>query len=183
MIIGLTGSYGAGKDTIANYLKQKGFIYHSLSDILRDELTKLGKPITRENLINMGNEIRTKFGAAELALRTVSKIKGNSEDKALVLSIRNPDEVKALRGFQNFQMWFVDAPQKIRYERTVKRGRSDDFSSYEDFVTKEKKENSFDPNAQQLNVVAKMADVTIVNDGTLEDLKRKVEELYLKFND
>ena len=53
MIIGLTGSYGAGKDTVADYLKAKGFGYHSLSDILRGELVRSGQSITRESLINL----------------------------------------------------------------------------------------------------------------------------------
>lgn len=177
MIIGLTGSYGAGKDTVADYLVKKGFVYHSLSDLLREELMIRGQEISRENLIAIGNEIRKKFGGGELARRTLNKIKGDNEVWALVVSIRNPDEVKVLRGLENFILWFVDAPPKVRYDRTVKRGRSDDFSSYEDFVAKEKMENSADPGAQQLSKVAEMANRKIVNDGSLDDLYKKVDAL------
>ena len=36
MIIGLTGSYCSGKDTVANYIVQNyGFIHFSLSDEIR----------------------------------------------------------------------------------------------------------------------------------------------------
>ncbi len=37
-IIGLTGRNAAGKGTIADLLKKRKFIYHSLSDTLREEL-------------------------------------------------------------------------------------------------------------------------------------------------
>ena len=35
MIIGVVGTIGSGKDTVAEYLNQKGFQSISLSDILR----------------------------------------------------------------------------------------------------------------------------------------------------
>ena len=38
MIIGLTGENCAGKGTVADYLKKKGFYYLSLSDVIREEL-------------------------------------------------------------------------------------------------------------------------------------------------
>lgn len=177
MIIGLTGSFGAGKDTIADYLKSKGFVYHSLSDILRDELRKRNKEVTRENLIKIGNEIRSTVGAGELASRTLEIIKGNNETKSLVVSVRNPEEVNTLRKDVDFKLWFVDAPARLRYDRTAKRRRSDDFQSFDDFLQKEKMENSDDPNSQQLNEVAKMADVTIINDSTFQELYSRVDKL------
>ena len=39
-IIGLTGRNAAGKGTVADLLKKRDFIYHSLSDTLREELSK-----------------------------------------------------------------------------------------------------------------------------------------------
>lgn len=177
MVIGLTGSYAAGKDTIADYLKNQGFVYHSLSDMLREELNKLGKPIIRKNLIDIGNEIRTKFGAGELAKRVLAIIKENPERNSLIVSIRNPQEVRELKTHADFQMWFVDAPQKMRYERAAKRRRTDDFLSFEEFVAKENQENSDDPNAQQLNKVAQMADVTIINDSDTPSLYQKIDKL------
>lgn len=177
MIIGLTGSYGAGKDTVANYLVERGFAYHSLSDLLRDELRARGQEITRENLIAIGNEIREKFGAGELARRTLKIIEKNQEKDSLVVSIRNPREVEVLRLRKDFQLWFVDAPNRIRYERTVRRSRSDDFQSYEEFVEKERQENSTDPNAQQLTKVAAMADATIDNDADFQSLYANIDKL------
>ena len=71
MIIGLVGRNAAGKGTVANYLKEKGFYYFSLSDVLRQEAEKRGLEENRENLIAIGNELREKFGAQVLAEKAV----------------------------------------------------------------------------------------------------------------
>ena len=60
MIIGLTGKNAAGKGEVAEYLKKKGFVYYSLSDVIREEATEKGLEHSRENLINLGNELRKK---------------------------------------------------------------------------------------------------------------------------
>ena len=39
-VIGLTGTNAAGKGEVANYLKNQGYAYFSLSDAIRDELKK-----------------------------------------------------------------------------------------------------------------------------------------------
>ncbi|MBI2338979.1 MAG: AAA family ATPase, partial [Deltaproteobacteria bacterium] len=69
MIIGLTGKNGSGKGEVAKLLTSSGFIYYSLSDVLRDELKKQGKEVTRENLIEIGNRLRTEGGPSVLADR------------------------------------------------------------------------------------------------------------------
>ena len=56
IVLGLTGKNASGKGTVAEVLKEHGFVYHSLSDSLRDELNLLGKKETRENLIEIGNK-------------------------------------------------------------------------------------------------------------------------------
>ena len=55
MIIGLTGSYCSGKDTVADYIvKNNGFTHFSLSDEIRLLMKEQGIEPTRENLIKFG---------------------------------------------------------------------------------------------------------------------------------
>ena len=75
MIIGLTGSFCGGKDSVADYLGEKGFIHFSLSDMLREELRKRKKKVTRENLQKIGKELREKHGDSVLAERALKKVK------------------------------------------------------------------------------------------------------------
>src|SRR3989344_1049855 len=75
MIIGVTGNYGAGKDSFAEILMEKNFFHISFSDILREELQNQGKKISRDNLIKIGNEMREKCGAEVLAKKALDKIR------------------------------------------------------------------------------------------------------------
>ncbi|MFC1614193.1 AAA family ATPase [Gemmatimonadota bacterium] len=176
MVIGLTSRNAAGKDEVANYLvERRGFSYFSLSDILRDELARRDLPISRENLIETGNSLRKKRGPgvlAELALETLK-----NEEKAVVVSIRNPGEVEVLRRKQDFILVGVDAPLELRFERARARGRPEDPSSLEKFVAQERAELAGSAHQQQLDACFAMSDRVLVNDGSLEDLYRKVEEL------
>ncbi|MDP2933991.1 MAG: AAA family ATPase [bacterium] len=180
MIIGLTGSYAAGKDTVGEYLVSKGFIHHSLSDLIREELKTRGISETRESLIRLGTEVRQKSGSGEWARRAIEAINGNHERNSVVTSIRNPEEVVELKKHGEFHLWFVDAPDRLRYERMQVRQRQGDTASFEDFLAKEKIENSADPAAQQLQKVADLADVEIINDKNFESLYSTVDELLLE---
>jgi len=98
MIIGLTGKNASGKGEAANYLKSKGFVYYSLSDVIREEATKRGIGHSRDNLINLGNELRKKFGPDYLAKQINIKIKQQLKKKKnfVIDSIRSPHEAKEL---------------------------------------------------------------------------------------
>ena len=72
-LIGLTGTNGAGKGEAAAYFGTRGYAYHSLSDVIREELARRGEPASRDNLIRTGNELRRSFGPDVLARRTMAK--------------------------------------------------------------------------------------------------------------
>ena len=179
IVFGLTGKNASGKGTVAEILKKKNFTYHSLSDSLRDELKSLKKEETRENLIDIGNELREKGGPGVLADKLMPKL--NSENNHIVDSIRNPIEVISLRKetlLRRFFLISVDANSKLRYDRLCSRGRIGDTDSWEKFVEQEKKEeNNDDPNKQQLSRTMEMADYSIDNSGTLEELEAQVNRI------
>ncbi|MHB8095699.1 MAG: AAA family ATPase [Candidatus Aminicenantales bacterium] len=172
-LIGLTGTNGAGKGEVAAYLKTKGYACHSLSDVLREELAARGLEAARDNLIRIGNELREKFGADVLARRTMARVFGPT----VLDSIRNPAEVEFLRTQADFLLVAVDAPIAIRYERARARGRDESARTLDEFRRKEEEEMTGDATEQQLGRCLAMADRLIVNDGTLDDLRRKVEDL------
>ena len=172
-IIGLTGTNGAGKGEVAAYLIGKGYTYFSLSDLVREELRKKEKEVTRSNLIKMGTELREKFGPDILAKRIMKKVK----HRAVIDSIRNPSEVEYLREQKDFVLLCIDAPVELRYERVRKRGRKESAATLEEFIKKEEEEMTGYEKGQQLLNCMKMADYTLINEGSLEDLHKKVEEL------
>ncbi len=172
-LIGLTGTNGAGKGEVAAFFVKRGYAYFSLSDLIREEIQKKGKEPTRNNLIQMGNELREKLGPDILARRVMEKV----QSKAVIDSIRNPKEVEYLRKHNKFILLSVDAPVELRYERAKKRGREESASSLREFIKKEREEMTRRRKGQQLQSCMKMADFMIINDGSLEDLHKKLEEL------
>jgi len=174
VIIGLTGPNAAGKGVVADYLvSRKAFTYHSLSDVLREELARAGVEPTRENLIARGNELRAAEGPAVLAGRILPRL--GSRD--VVDSIRNPAEVEALRRAPGFILVGIDARMETRFERAVSRGRPGDGPTLEEFRAREARENSPDPSRQQLARTFAMADRTLGNNGSVADLQAAVEDL------
>ena len=173
MIIGLTGKNGAGKGEIASFLRDKSFYYYSLSDVIREELESKGTPITRENLIATGNDLRERNGPDVLARLTLRKIDPNRN--YVIDSIRNPAEVLALRQAGDFVLLNVDAPAEIRFERIRSRGREQDPQTLEDFLRVEKAEKQNQAkHKQSIEDTQAMSDYTILNEGSMEDLQAKI---------
>ena len=174
MLIGLTGRNAAGKGEVAKYLQTKSFYYYSLSDAIRDELRARKLEVSRESLIQVGNELRQRFGPSILADRIVELTR--PDRNYIIDSIRNPAEVATLRkACREFKLIRVDAPLQTRFERTVARRRENDPMTFEAFVALETREASGDPMSQNLDEVEKLADEILVNDSSLEELRPKID--------
>jgi dCMP deaminase len=178
MIIGLTGKNGSGKGEAANFLKERGFHYYSLSDALREEAQKRGKEITRDVLVALGNELRETEGPGCLAERIFSKL--DPEKHYIIDSIRHPAEVQVFRRRKDFTLIRVQAPDRLRFERLRQRGRESDPQSWEDFQALEAKEaKSGVKTDQQLDQTIKLANVQIDNNGPLKELHEKAKHVVL----
>jgi dephospho-CoA kinase len=176
MIIGLTSLNGAGKTTVAEYLMQKGFLFYSLSDIIREEIKSRNQEITRDRLRETGNELRTKFGNSVLADRIMAKLKEGQN--YVIDSIRHPAEIESLKKRKDFSMIFIDASIETRFERVVGRKRESDPADFKDFKKAEEKElKSKDSANQQLLQCKDLADFVIDNDYSIEELYRKIDNL------
>ena len=57
--IGITGTLGAGKGTIVDYLvKEKGFVHFSVRDFITKEIERRGLPVNRDTMTLVGNDLR-----------------------------------------------------------------------------------------------------------------------------
>lgn len=173
-IIGISGTNGAGKDTLAAIRHEKeGAVHVSLSDILRKELIARDIPLERENLMNLSRQWRDESGDyGILATRTIQRYLG---DKAVtstlsglsIVSVRHPDEARRIKE-ANGKIFWVDADPKLRYERIQSGGRNriDDRKSFEEFIDEEWREISpvnSDPASVNLGEVSRIADIKIEN--------------------
>ena len=178
MILGLTGKNASGKGEATNYLKTKGFVYYSLSDVIREEATKRGLEHLRDNLINLGNELRKKFGPSYLAKQINNKIKQQLKNKNFVIdSIRNPHEISELSKNEGFVLVGVEAPIELRFKRLLERNRLGDAKTLEEFRQQEQRENLKSDTNQQLDATFGMANKVISNNGSLKELHKKIDKL------
>lgn len=182
MFIGLTGTLASGKGFVADFFKQKGFIYLSLSDELREYLKSEEIEITRENLIKYGNKLREKSGADALAQLIFEKIKNQEYKKVVIDSIRNPAEVQLFeKNLKNFFLIAIDAPTKTRFKRLVDRNRNEQEPlAWNEFAKKDKISNGVGQpdSGQQVLKCMKLAKFLIKNEGTKQDAIKKIEKLY-----
>ncbi len=176
MIIGLTGKNGSGKGEVANFLKKRGYHYHSLSDEIREEMKRQGVEITRKNLIPFANNLRNTYGPSYLAEKVLEKL--DPDKNYVVDSIRNPFEVETLRKRRDFHLISIVAEPEVRFERLKDRGRESDPTDYERFLEVDAAEASnTDPAAQQMDRTHEMADAVIENNTSVEDLYDKVKQV------
>ena len=173
MIIGVCGTFAAGKDTVAEYIESKGFTHVSSGDVVRQYIrdNNLGG-LDRDNLRHVANSTRAEKGGDFFVRHAIE-----TGPRPLVISgLRSSEEVAAVKK-EGGVIIGVDAPVTRRYNWAKSRGRIDDSITEEKFKEQELAEESDKPTDCQITVVMGMADYDIANDGTLEELYANVDEV------
>lgn len=184
MIIGLTGRNASGKGEAAEFLKSKGFYYHSLSDVIREEVQKRGEEVTRDTLVAVGRDLRSRNGGGILAEEIVRRLE--ADKNYVVDSFRHPEEVQAFRRLPGFYLISVEASPEVRFKRIQERGRESDPSKIEDFRLLEEKESTRrSPEGQDLTGTEALADFRVRNEGSLpelhDSLAKLIQDLFARF--
>jgi dephospho-CoA kinase len=180
-IIGIAGTNGSGKDTLAAILKKDfSFCFISVSDMLRAELKQRAVPIERENLRELSHEWRLKYGLGYLVDKAMEEFEPQkAKFSGLVISsLRNHGEADRLREFGGQVVW-LDAKPRLRYERIMARNRSqEDDKSFKQFMAEEQAEmHGADQAALDMAAVKKKADIFINNDfSDLDNLKASAKD-------
>jgi len=181
IIFGITGTLGAGKGTIVEYLISKyNFEHYSVRSYLIERIEEKGLPVNRDSMVVVANELRASQSPSYI-IDELHKKAVESGKNCIIESIRTPGEVDSLRKKENFWLIAVDADPKVRYERITARKSETDNVSFDAFVENEKREmTSSDPNKQNLSKCIEMADFVIDNSGSLFDLQQKVKDVLKK---
>jgi dCMP deaminase len=178
MIIGVAGLNGAGKGAVVDYLANRSFYIHSLSDVIREELAQRSLEESREQMIELGQELRREHGPGVLARRLAPRLQ--ADRNYAIDSVRHPAEVDVLRAVGSpFHLIWVEAPEAVRLERIRERGRSGDPRDLTELRALERRERgSADPSAQQLEEVRGLADYVVSNTGDLAALHGEVQRIF-----
>jgi len=117
LIIGITGTLGAGKGTIVDYLiEKKGYNHFSVRAFITEEIKRRGLKVDRDSMTSVANDLRAKHSPAYIAEQLYEKAK-KSAKSSIIESLRTPGEVKLLQSKGNFYLFAVDANPTIRYKR------------------------------------------------------------------
>lgn len=168
---------GSGKGSVADILGKGGFKYISLSDIVREETTNRALPHTRENLQNIGDELRNIYGSGMLGRRIREEVEKEPLLNWVIDGIRNPAEIIELRKLNDFHLLGITANRDTLAKRLIERGRSTETSTDEkEILAKIEREFGIgEPESgQQIMKCFEMADYSIINEGTFLDLTKKI---------
>jgi dephospho-CoA kinase len=178
IIIGITGTLGAGKGTIVDYLvAEKGFVHYSVRAFLLEKIREQGLPENRDSMFHLANELRTSFGPSYVTDQLYKQALVSGK-KCVIESIRTPGEIDSLRAKGNFFLLAVDADPELRYQRILLRQSETDRVTRKTFLENEEREmNPADPNKQNLKKCIGMADFILLNNSTKKDLIRQIEKV------
>jgi len=176
-VIGVVGSNGSGKDEVVKYLDQRYRIpFISVGDIVREIAGQEGIKPTRDNLDDFTRRYFTRHGNGYFIKLAVEKIQQSKWRYAGISGIRSPEDVTILK--ESFKKDFIlihvyVTDPRIRYERMKKRGSKRDEISYEDFL----KQDQVSEQLFHIQEAINLADYSIPNDGSLEDLHYRIDKL------
>lgn len=183
IVLGFVGKICAGKGVSIEYLvKNHNFIASSCSDRIREEIRRKGEEINRKNLQQTSWDLKQKFGPTVLAKKTWQNLIDQEMEKVAIDSIRATEEVRYLKLKPNFYLVAIEANQRLRFERLLKRhikGQKEP-TTWEEFVKVEKRDNTGD--GRNIQGCINLADFKIVNEGTFKDLYQNLEEILKKIN-
>ncbi len=185
MIIGLAGTIGAGKGTVVEYLKSKGFAHYSISKLLGELVEKEGNPKTRDFLSPMATRLQKEFpgGVVEKSYR--EKFLIENPEHAIFEAIHRQSEASFLRSI-GAKIIGVDADFEQRYKRTVARNEGEkDRVGYEEWVTQARLEEEGGGDSlrdNNIKEVIRSADATLINNGTFEEFRTQIEMVLAKLS-
>jgi dephospho-CoA kinase len=173
VVVGVAGMPGSGKGVFRRAVKGMGYPVVIMGDVVREEVKRRNLKPTPENLGKTMLNLRELDGPAAVAKRCIPKVKKASGRIVVVDGVRSLAEVEEFKKyFPNFILIAIHASPKTRYQRLSRRKRSDDPTNWENFRERDLRELGVG-----MGAVIAAADHTIVNEGTLAQLKTEIMQV------
>jgi dephospho-CoA kinase len=187
-IIFIVGMPGAGKSIVSDELVTNGFAFVRFGQITLDKVKEQGLEPTEENEKNIREGFRKEYGMAAYALLNIPKF-----DELLKVSnvvgdgLYSWSEYKILKEKYGklMRVIAVYAPPELRHKRLSERKvLNDPKMRFRSFTLAEAKARDYAEieNIEKGGPIA-MADFTIINIGSVEELRQEVKNILREIND
>jgi len=180
-VIAAVGKNGTGKDFFLEYIAKKYELpMVSIGDVVRELAAKDGLELTRENLHRTSQKYMNRYGQTFFPEQIVKKIRESGAPVYLISGIRPLSDVQFLKAQFGADFLLVDvviSDDEVRYARMLARGSARDGGSVE-------KLRAFDAGEEKIFHTSQseaMADVTILNDGGVDDFYAAIEKFYTEY--
>jgi len=173
-VISIVGMTGSGKSEVARVFEKKGFEKIRFGDITDEEIKKRGLELNEENERYVRQQLRKERGMAAYAELNLPKIDALLKSSDVVVDgLYSWEEYKLLKNRYNddFHVVAVGASPRTRYNRL--KGRPIRPLTVEEAASRDVAELE---NTNKGGPIA-MADFTIINESSLEDLRKEIEKI------
>lgn len=184
-IVGMTGS---GKSAVSDELVKKGFEFVRFGQITLDKIKEDGLKVNEANERKIREGFRKEHGMGAFAILNIPKFDELLEKSNVVGDgLYSWSEYKVLKKKYGDSMYVIAvySPPEMRYERLENRGVENDEKQRFRSTTKEQSKSrdyAEIENSEKGGPIA-MADFTIVNIGTIEELKQEINNILDIIND
>jgi len=174
IVIGVAGMRAAGKSIVNEVAKELGVNSMEMRSIVVEMMREKKIEINNRTLREFADELRKKEGYDVVARKTIERIRSMRDKTLVVNGIRGYEELKRFKEVfgDNFVLIGVFAPQKMRFDRVMKRNLPEDPKNWVEFVWADEKELGW-------GVADSFAfsDYMIVNTGAKEKMREEVKAL------
>lgn len=167
---------GAGKSSVASFLKEKGFAVVTMGDAVREEAKRQGLEPTDINLGKMMLKLRQDLGPGAVGHIVLQKLArdGDSCSNVVIDGIRSIVEVEVLKeAAGHVKLLAIHASQNTRFKHLKERARADAPSNGNEFAGRDKRELSVGVS----EAIALANEIISNNDLTLEQLKLRAYDI------
>ena len=165
----------SGKTEAVQVAKKQGIPVVRMGDMVWGEVEKQGLELNDENVGNIANQMRNKYGKDIWAKRTLENIKKMGDTDILVIDgVRNVEEIETFKKEldEDFVVVAIDVSDQVRYERAMSRDRKDDSKDLEKIKERDRRELGWG-----LGDVIASADIVVSNDKSIEAFFEEIRKI------
>ena len=172
-VVAFIGMPGAGKTEAVQVAKARGIQVLRMGDAVWDEVRRRDLPLEAAVVGRIASEMRGTNGPEIWATWSLDAV-DKKADLVVIDGIRSTAELVAFKEAlgPDFVLVLIDCSDDVRMARITSRGRDDDTGTLGAFQDRDRRELGWG-----LGDVVVAAEVVIPNEGTVEDLHRRVHEL------